>query len=108
MTSARKSFPASSKPHRRSPLFTRQKSRNGGPCSKRPASKRSDRVLRNRFEDGLVRKGDTPMRIQNLYADASGETHFREIEIEFAETGPDGTTSKLFPAKGIIFRTTPA
>src|SRR4051794_825795 len=40
--------------------------------------------------------------------DANGETHFREIEIELAETGPDGTTSKLFPAKGIMFRTTPA
>ena len=47
------------------------------------------------------------MRIHNLYADENGETHFRDIEIEFTETGPDGTTSKVFPATGIIFRTTP-
>ena len=47
------------------------------------------------------------MRIHNLYADENGETHFRDIEIEFTETGPDGTTSKVFPATGIIFRITP-
>jgi len=47
------------------------------------------------------------MRIHSLFADASGETHFRTLEIELAEIGPDGATSKLFPAKGIIFRTTP-
>ncbi len=44
------------------------------------------------------------MRIHNLYADENGETHFRDIEIELVETGPDGTISKLFPATGIIFR----
>ncbi|MGY3694182.1 hypothetical protein ACVIGA_004262 [Bradyrhizobium sp. USDA 3240] len=47
------------------------------------------------------------MRIHNLYADEDGETHFRDIEIELSETGPDGTTSRTFPATGIIFRTTP-
>jgi hypothetical protein len=47
------------------------------------------------------------MRIHSLYADASGETHSRTLEIELTEIGPDGITSKLFPAKGIIFRTTP-
>jgi hypothetical protein len=47
------------------------------------------------------------VRIHNLYADENGETHFRDIEIEFTESGPDGTTSKVFPATGIIFRTTP-
>jgi len=49
----------------------------------------------------------TQMRIQNIYSDKNGDTHFREIEIELTEVGPDGTTSTLFPAKGIIFRTTP-
>jgi hypothetical protein len=44
------------------------------------------------------------MRIHNIYADENGETHFRDIEIKFAETGADGTTSKRFPATGIIFR----
>ena len=48
------------------------------------------------------------MRIHNLYADENGETHFRDIEIELSETGPDGTISKVYPATGIIFRTTPA
>jgi hypothetical protein len=48
------------------------------------------------------------MRIHNLYADENGETHFRDIEIELTETGPDGTTSKTLRATGIIFRTTPA
>ena len=47
------------------------------------------------------------MRIHNLYADENGETHFRDIEIDLTETGPDGTTSKTLPATGIIFRTTP-
>jgi hypothetical protein len=47
------------------------------------------------------------MRIYNLYADHNGETHFRDIEIALTETGPDGSMSKLFPAKGVIFRTTP-
>jgi len=52
-------------------------------------------------------EGMKTMRIHNLYTDESGETHFRTVEIELTEIGPDGTTSKLFPAKGIIFRTTP-
>jgi hypothetical protein len=47
------------------------------------------------------------MRIHSLYADENGETHFRCLEIELTEVGPDGVTSKLFPAKGLIFRTTP-
>jgi len=47
------------------------------------------------------------MRICNLYADHNGETHFRELEIALTEKGPDGTTSTLFPAKGVVFRTTP-
>ena len=47
------------------------------------------------------------MRICNLFADHSGETHFRDIEIALTEPGPDGTTSRLFPARGVIFRTTP-
>jgi hypothetical protein len=41
--------------------------------------------------------------------DAKGSAAlFRDIEIELTETGPDGTISKIFPATGIIFRTTPA
>ncbi|WP_043344487.1 cupin domain-containing protein [Belnapia moabensis] len=47
------------------------------------------------------------MRVHNIYADEQGESHFRDIEVEWAEEGPDGTTSKRFPAVGIIFRKTP-
>ena len=56
------------------------------------------------------------MRIHNIYADENGETHFRDIEIELSEAGPDGTTSKKFPADrdhishhpgGLVFRLAP-
>jgi hypothetical protein len=51
---------------------------------------------------------ETPpvMHIHNLYADANGETHFRDIEIEAESAGPGGKVSARFPATGIIFRTT--
>ena len=44
------------------------------------------------------------MRIHNLYTDAQGQSHFRDIEIEWAEEGPAGKLSKRLPATGIIFR----
>jgi hypothetical protein len=46
------------------------------------------------------------MRIHNLYKDASGETHFRDIEVEWVETRHFSKLSKQFPATGIIFRET--
>jgi hypothetical protein len=48
------------------------------------------------------------MRIHNLYADENGESHFRDIEIEWAEQGRASRFSKRLPATGIIFRETPA
>lgn len=47
------------------------------------------------------------MRIHNLYVDEKGETHFRDIEVEWKNEGPGGKTSATFPATGIIFRETP-
>lgn len=47
------------------------------------------------------------MRIHNLYADAAGETHFRDIKVEWDSEGPGGRYSALQPATGIIFRQTP-
>ena len=44
------------------------------------------------------------MRVHNLYVDAKGETHFRDIEIEWAEHTNAGKLSKRLPATGIIFR----
>jgi hypothetical protein len=43
------------------------------------------------------------MRIHNIYADENGETHFRDIEIEWSESGPDGTISKRFSATASYF-----
>ena len=47
------------------------------------------------------------MRIHNLYVDDKGETHFRDIEVEWKHEGRGGKTSATFPATGIIFRQTP-
>ena len=47
------------------------------------------------------------MRIHHLYVDAAGETHFKDIEIDWEKDGPGGRTSKTFPATGLIFRETP-
>ena len=44
------------------------------------------------------------MRIHNLYADANGQSHFRDIEVDWVEEGPGGKLSKRLPATGIIFR----
>ena len=44
------------------------------------------------------------MRIHNLYTDAQGQSHFRDIEVEWTEEGPGGKLSKRLPATGIIFR----
>ena len=43
------------------------------------------------------------MRIHNLYTDASGESHFRDIEIEWVEERRGSKLSKRLPATGIIF-----
>ena len=47
------------------------------------------------------------MRIHNLYADASGETHFRDIQIEWVEEAHGSKLSRRFPATGIVFRQVP-
>ena len=46
------------------------------------------------------------MRIHNLYVDDAGETHFRDIEVEWAHEGLGGKLSRRQPATGIIFRET--
>ena len=46
------------------------------------------------------------MRIHNLYTDAQGQSHFRDIEVEWKHEGRGGKTSATFPATGIIFRET--
>ena len=46
------------------------------------------------------------MRIHNLYAGADGLSHFRDIEVEWAEERHFSKLSKCLPATGIIFRET--
>ena len=46
------------------------------------------------------------MRIHNLYADEKGESHWRDIEVEWTETRNFSKMSKRLPATGIIFRET--
>jgi hypothetical protein len=46
------------------------------------------------------------MRIHNLYVDAKGETHFRDIDVEWVEENAAGKLSRRLPATGIIFRET--
>ncbi len=38
------------------------------------------------------------MRIHNLYVDEKGETHFRDIDVEWKNEGPGGKTSATFAA----------
>jgi quercetin dioxygenase-like cupin family protein len=46
------------------------------------------------------------MRIHNLYADTEGETHFRDVQVEWVEEQEFSKFSKRFAATGIIFRET--
>ena len=46
------------------------------------------------------------MRIHNLFADARGETHFRDLEVTWVEERDFSKFSKCLPATGIIFRET--
>jgi quercetin dioxygenase-like cupin family protein len=46
------------------------------------------------------------MRIHNLYADESGASHFRDIEVEWVGSHPGGKLSRRFAATGVIFRQT--
>ena len=48
------------------------------------------------------------MRIHNLYADADGQSHFRDIDIEWVGERNFAKFSQRFPATGIIFRETSA
>jgi len=44
------------------------------------------------------------MKIHNLFVDKNGESHFRDVEVEYAESTRAGRLSKKIPATGIIFR----
>jgi uncharacterized cupin superfamily protein len=46
------------------------------------------------------------MRIHNIYVDDNGETHWRDIEVEWVEERNGSKLSKRLPATGIFFRET--
>lgn len=48
------------------------------------------------------------MRIHNIYVDDAGETHWRDIEVEWVEQRNFSKMSARLPATGIIFRETSA
>ena len=48
------------------------------------------------------------MRIHNLYCDANGESHWRDVEVEWVEERNFSKLSARLPATGIIFRETAA
>ena len=47
------------------------------------------------------------MRIHNLYCDANGESHWRDVNVEWSEERNFSKLSARLPATGIIFRETP-
>ena len=47
------------------------------------------------------------MRIHNLYEDESGESHWRDIEVEWTGMTPGGPISDREHASGVIFRQMP-
>ena len=46
------------------------------------------------------------MRIHNLYEDGQGESHWRDIEVEWASNSPGGKLSAPIPVSALIFRET--
>ena len=46
------------------------------------------------------------MRIHNIYADAKGESHIRDLEIEWVRNGAMGKISDPVPVLSMAFRTT--
>jgi len=46
------------------------------------------------------------MRIHNLYVDEQGETHFRDLQVDWVQEGPGGKMSRRHAATGVIFRET--
>ena len=44
------------------------------------------------------------MRIHNLYEDAAGVSHFRDVEVEWKEQRGNARNSAMLPATGVMFR----
>ncbi len=48
------------------------------------------------------------MRIHNIYTDENGESHFRDIEVDWTSKRGTSELSDRIPVECIIFRKTPA
>ena len=51
----------------------------------------------------IINGRNNKMRIHNLYTDENGESHFHDIEVEWAKQGPGGQYTQTLPATGISF-----
>jgi hypothetical protein len=47
------------------------------------------------------------MRVHNLYEDENGQSHWRDIEIQWVQETPGGRLSAPIPVSALIFRETP-
>jgi hypothetical protein len=66
------------------------------------------RSAREPCRGGLLAKSAPRRVFTNLYEDADGESHFRDIEVDWVEETPSGKMSKRLAATGIVFRETTA
>lgn len=48
------------------------------------------------------------MKIDRIYSDSDGKSHFGQFDIELSDGGPIGLLSDKFPAGNVIFRETPS
>jgi hypothetical protein len=48
------------------------------------------------------------MHYFRIYADADGESHFEDVEVEMGGQARGSELSELYPAVGVIFRRSPA
>jgi hypothetical protein len=69
-----------------------------------PAKKSVNNKTRHRITASVEQ--ETTMRIHNIYVDDTGETHWRDIEIQWVEERNGSKLSARLPANGIIFRET--
>lgn len=47
------------------------------------------------------------MKITRVYSDARGESRFADLDIPLEHAGDIGSLSRAFPARAVVFRTTP-
>jgi hypothetical protein len=56
----------------------------------------------------MVRDREEAMHYFRIYADADGESHFEDVEVEMGGQARGSELSEPYPAVGVIFRRSPA